>query len=92
MLSISKMHRITNQRKYSQVPWEINVESVVHGQVITEQLQWDDIQQPLQAIYGFGNANGLGVFGNAFIILVTQNDGFRFAGRDLGKGGLHFGV
>ncbi len=60
--------------------------------MITEQLQRDDIQQPLQAIYSLGNADGLGILRDAFIILIAHNDGLRFAGRDLSKGGLNFGV
>jgi hypothetical protein len=88
---IFKKHK-QKEKKDSQIPREINVEPVVHGQVITEQLQRDDIQQPLQAIYSLGNTNGLGVLRNAVIILVAHNDGLRFASCDLGKGGLHLGI
>jgi hypothetical protein len=82
----------TYQTRDSQVPREIDVKSILDGQVVTEQLQRNHVQQSLQAVYSFGYADRLNGFGDTFIILVAKDDRLRFAGGDLSKGGLNFGV
>ena len=76
----------------SQVPGEINIATVLDCQVIAEQLQWDDVEQALHAVYGLGNADGLGASWDALVALITHDDGLAIASGDLGKCGLDFGV
>jgi hypothetical protein len=60
--------------------------------MVAQQLQWDDIQQSLQAIHSLGHPDGLYVLGDTLIVLIAHNDRLRFASGDLGEGGLDFGV
>jgi hypothetical protein len=60
--------------------------------VVTEELEWDDVQQALQTVHSFGDTNGLGVFGDTLVTFIAYNDGLGFAGSDLGKGGLNLRV
>lgn len=76
----------------SQVPGEINIASILHRQVITEQLQRDDVQQALHTVDGLGNTNGLRACGYAFVSLIAQNDGLAIASGNLCEGGLNFGI
>lgn len=90
--SVTRFLRLTKQKKDSQVPREIDIEPVLNGQVVTQQLQRNHIQQSLQAVYSLGHADRLNVLGDTFIILVANDDRLRFAGGDLSKGGLNLGV
>jgi hypothetical protein len=76
----------------SQVPGEINIASILHRQVIAEQLQRDDVQQALHTVNGLGNANGLRACGDALVTIITQDDGLAIASSNLGEGGLDFGI
>ena len=75
-----------------QIPWEVNIKSILDSQVVTEQLQGDDIQQALQTIDSLGHANGLGALGDTLVVCIADDDGLCLSSGDLGEGGLHLGV
>jgi hypothetical protein len=60
--------------------------------MVRKDLQWDNIQQPLQAIDGFRDADRLAVRWNSFISLAAQDDRLRFSGSDLSISGLDFRI
>lgn len=63
--------------------------------MITQQLQWDDVQNTLQAIDRLRNADRLvlgGGGGDQWIVLATDDDGFTLASGDLSERGLNFGI
>ena len=76
----------------SQVPGEINIASILHCQVIAEELQGDDVKQALHAVDGLGNANGLRTHWDTFIAVIAQDDGLAIASGNLGEGGLDFRI
>lgn len=75
----------------SQVPREVDIESVLDRQVVAEQLQRDDVQQALQAVDGLRHADGFDVGRDSVVILVADDDGLRLARGDLRECGLHLG-
>ena len=76
----------------AQVPREVNITSILHSQMVREDLQGDDIQQSLQAIDGFRDADRLAVGRNSGISLTAQDDRLRFPGSDLSISGLYFRI
>lgn len=60
----------------SQIPWEINVESLLDGQPITDHLQWQNVQQTLQTIDGLRNLNLFDEIVGAFTLVgIADDDG-----------------
>lgn len=80
------------KKRDSQVPREVDIEPVLNSQVITQQLQRDDIQNTLQAIYSLRHADSLDVLGDSFVVFVAHDDGLGFPRGDLGEGRLYLGV
>lgn len=80
------------ERKRVQVPREINIESILDGQMVTQQLQRNDIQNPLQAIYRLRDPDRLAFLGDAIIVNVAHDNRLCFPSRDLGIRRLDLGV
>jgi hypothetical protein len=78
--------------KYAQVTGEVHIASILHCQVVAQNLKRDDVQQPLQAIHGLGNADRLGTQRDTLIALITQNDGLRLPRSDLRERRLDLGI
>jgi len=62
--------RLLGRNGLRQVPREINIKSVLDSQVVTQQLQWDNVQQSLQAVHSLGHPDGLYILGDTLIILT----------------------
>ena len=80
------------ERKYAQVTWEVHIASILHRQVVAQNLKRDDVQQPLQGINGLGNADRLGTRRDALIALIAQNNGLGLPRGDLRKRRLDLGI
>ena len=68
---------------YSQIPWEVDIEAILDSQVVTQELQGNDIQEPLQNIDSPGHTDGLNTLLDAVITVVANDDGLGFASGDL---------
>ena len=77
---------------YSQVPREVDIEAILDRQVVTQELQRDDVQEPLQSIDSLGYTDCLHTLLDAIITVVANDDGLGFASGDLCKGRLNLGV
>lgn len=77
---------------YSQVPREVDIKAILDSQVVTEELQRNDVQEPLHNIDSLGYTDGLDTLLDAIITIVADNDGMGFASGDLCKGRLNLGV
>ena len=75
-----------------QVPWEVNVESVLDSKVVREQLQRNDVQDTLQAIDRLRHPDGLHTRRDRLIVLMADNNRLRLPCRDLRKRRLDLGV
>jgi len=76
----------------SQVPGEINVESILHGQVVAKELQGDDVEQSLQTVDGLWNTDRLRVLQEFRVVVVVANDHRSCLPRsDLRERGFDFG-
>ena len=60
--------------------------------MVAEQLERNDVQQALKAVNSPRQADGLRALRDAFVSLITDDDGLGFASRDLRKRGLHLGI
>jgi hypothetical protein len=89
MLSVNSRSVTSNN---SQIPGEINVASILHRQVIAEQLQGDDVQQALHTVNSLGNTDCLRARGDALVTIIAQDDGLAITSGNLGEGGLDFGI
>ncbi len=76
----------------SQVPREINVKSVPHCKVITQQLQRDNVQEALQAVHCLWHADRFATAWNALIIFTAYDDWLCLPCGDLRERRLHLGV
>ena len=56
--------------KHSQVPGEVHIKSVLHSQVVAQKLQWDDVEQSLEAVDRPWNANRLDMFQEIRVVVV----------------------
>jgi len=77
----------------SQIPWEVDIEPIHNCQVVAEQLQWDDVEDPLKAIdcardYNLAPAGLL----ERRVVLTADDDWLSLAGGNLRKGRLNLGV
>lgn len=79
-------------RCYLQVPREVDVEAVLDCQVITQQLERDDVQDTLQHITRLGHADRLRVLRHRLVVLIADDDRLRLARRDLRERALHLRV
>ena len=78
--------------RHVQVPGEVDVEAVLDGKVVREQLERDDVQEALEAVDGAGHADRLAPLRDVLVVLVADDDRLRLAGRDLRVRALHLGV
>ena len=76
----------------AQVPREIDVEALVDSQMITKQLQGDDVEQTLEAVDRLRHADSLDVLRDTFVVIVAYDNGLCLAGSDLGEGRLDLGI
>jgi hypothetical protein len=53
-LQCSQHRTQTKQNHHSQIPREIHITPILHRQMVAQQLQRDDVQQPLQAVDRLG--------------------------------------
>ena len=90
--TVSGRHRPPAEKTNSQVPGEVDVESILHGQVVAQELQGNDIEQSLQTVDGPWNADRLRVPQESRVVVVVANDHRSCLSRsDLRKRGLDFG-
>lgn len=79
-------------RCYLQVPREVDVEAVLDRQVITQQLERDDVQNALQHITRLRHTDRLRVLRHRRVVLIADDDRLRLARRDLRERALHLRV
>lgn len=91
-INVSEWSLINKVGLYSQVPREIDIEAVLNSQVVTKELQGDDVQKPLQNINGLGYTDGLDTLLDVIVTFVADNDRLSFASCDLCEGRLDLGV
>jgi len=77
---------------FGQVPREVNIKAVKDSQVVAEELEWDDVEETLQAINRSRNTDSLGVLADRVIIFVAHDDRLAFTSGDLSECGLDLGV
>jgi hypothetical protein len=77
---------------YSQISREVNVKAVQDGEVITEKLQGDNIQDALKTVHGSRNANSFRALRDRLVVIVTDDEWLSLPGGNLCKGGLNFGI
>ena len=77
---------------YSQIPREVDIEAILDSQVVTEELQRNDVQEPLKNIDSLWYTDGLNTLLDAIITFVTNDNGLGFASGDLGEGRLNLGI
>ena len=75
-----------------QVPWEIDIKSILNGEVVAQELKWNDVEETLQAIHRLRYADGFAPLGNTIITLVANNDRLRLPCGNLSECRLHLGV
>jgi len=75
-----------------QISWEINIAAILYGQVIAQNLERDDVQQPLQAVNRLWHTDRLGIRWDTLVAFVAQYDGLSLASSNLGQSGLDLGV
>lgn len=75
-----------------QVPGEVNVEAVLHSEVVAEQLKRDDVEQSLETINRLGHTNRLAALRDIQVVLVANDDRLSLASRNLRVRGLDLGV
>ena len=61
----------------SQVPREVNVESILDGKVVTQQLEGDDVQDALERVARLWHADRLRALGHRLVVLVALSDDLR---------------
>jgi hypothetical protein len=69
-----------------QVTGEIDITPVLDSEVVTQELQRNNVEKALKRINCLGHADGSSIGRNAIIALVTEDDGTSFASGDLCKG------
>ena len=76
----------------SQIAREINITSILHRQMVTQELEGYDVEQTLQTVHSLWHANSLCISWDAVVTLIAEDNRLCFAGSDLGKCRLNFGV
>lgn len=60
--------------------------------MVTEQLEWDDVENTLEAVDGLWDTNRLRLLRHGRVIFIADDDRLRLACGNLGKGILHLRV
>lgn len=89
---VSFLQRKGTTGKSAQVSWEVNVKAFVDREMITEQLQGDDIEQALEAVDCLWHADLLDILRDSLVTFIAYHDGLCLAGGNLSKGGLDLGI
>jgi hypothetical protein len=83
-----------------QITREVDVKAVQDGEMVTEQLERDNVQDTLQAVDGLRDQNSLvataailiETINEGSVIVAADDDGCSLSGGHLGKGRLYLGV
>jgi len=88
--NVSRRNRPPAEKTSSQVPGEVDIESILHSQVVAQELQWNDVEQSLQTVDGLWNPDRLRVLQEPRVVVVVANDHWSCLSRsDLRKRGLN---
>jgi hypothetical protein len=87
-----KRKKERKKEKNAQVPREINITPVPNRQMITQQLQRYNIQQPLQTVHRPRHPDRRRSLRDVLVSLVAKHDRLRLARRDLCERRLHLRV
>jgi hypothetical protein len=64
-------------------PREVDINSVEAGQVVGQKLEWDNVDNALEAVHNLRNTDGFVFIRDTNVVGVTDNDGSSLSGCDL---------
>lgn len=80
------------KKRDAQVSGEVDVKALVDSEVVTEQLEGDNVEQTLEAVDALGHAYLLNILRDTLITLIAYDDGLGLARGNLREGRLDLGV
>ena len=81
-----------SKKRDAQVSGEVDVKALVDSEVVTEQLEGDNVEQTLEAVDALGHAYLLNILRDTLITLIAYDDGLGLARGNLREGRLDLGV
>lgn len=72
--STSTKHSLLDCNRLGQVSWEVDVQSLCDREPVSDQLQWNDVQETLQAVNGLWNLDTFGLGWREFRVVLVADD------------------